>query len=245
MLKGKTALITGASRGIGKAIAQQFAKQGCFVGINFVTQKQAAEQTLESLQKFEGTGMLLPGDISNPKDIEHIVSRLTNQRNNIDILIHNAGIYQRHQFNDITPEDWKRVLDVNLHATFSLTQKVLPFMPQQSRIIFISSQLAFKGTGHGADYSTSKAGMLGLMRSLSLELANKNILVNAIAPGTIDTDIIADYTEDQRQKRINEIPLHRIGTPEEIADVCVFLASDLARYITGETINVNGGLYIH
>jgi len=245
MLKGKTALITGASRGIGKAIAQQFAKQGCFVGINYATQKQAAEQTLTSIQKFEGSGMLLQGDISNPKEVKHIVSMLTKQRKNIDILVHNAGIYQRHQFKDITSKEWKKVLDVNLHATFSLTQKVLPVMPKQSRIIFISSQLAFKGTSHGADYATSKAGLLGLMRSLSLELANENILVNAVAPGTIDTDIIANYTEEQRQKRINEIPLHHIGTPEEIADVCVFLASDLARYITGETINVNGGLYIH
>ncbi|MBS3778467.1 MAG: 3-oxoacyl-ACP reductase FabG [Candidatus Thermoplasmatota archaeon] len=245
MLKGKTALITGGSRGIGKAIAQQFAKQGCFVGINYVKQKEAAEQTLDSLQKLEGSGMLLSGDISNALDVKQMVSMLTTERKNIDILVHNAGIYQRHQFKDISEEEWKRVLDVNLHATFSLTQEVLPFMPKQSRIIFISSQLAFKGTSHGADYATSKAGLLGLMRSLSLELANENILVNAVAPGTIDTDIIANYTEQQRQKRINEIPLHRLGSPKEIADVCVFLASDLARYITGETINVNGGLYIH
>jgi 3-oxoacyl-[acyl-carrier protein] reductase len=109
----------------------------------------------------------------------------------------------------------------------------------------ISSQLAFKGTSHGADYAASKAGLLGLMRSLSLELADNHILVNAIAPGTIDTDIIVGYSKKQRNDRINEIPLHRLGTPNDVANACLFLASDLSSYITGETINVNGGLYIH
>ncbi len=113
------------------------------------------------------------------------------------------------------------------------------------KIIFLSSQLAFRGSSHGADYATSKAGILGLMRSLALELAQKKINVNAVAPGTIDTDIIANYTEKMRQERIKEIPLKRLGTPEDIANTCLFLASDLSSYITGETINVNGGFYIH
>jgi 3-oxoacyl-[acyl-carrier protein] reductase len=118
-------------------------------------------------------------------------------------------------------------------------------MKSGGRIIFISSQLAFKGSPHGSDYTTSKAGMLGLMRSLALELSGRNILVNAVAPGTIDTDIIAGYTKEMREKRAKEIPLGRLGVPEDVANVCLFLASDLSSYITGETINVNGGLYIH
>jgi 3-oxoacyl-[acyl-carrier protein] reductase len=245
MLQGKTALITGASRGIGKAIAQTFANHDCFVGINYVQHKKEAEHTLLTLKNKQSSGMLLQGDISKIQDTKQIITRLTAKRDHIDILVHNAGIYLRHQFTDITKKEWNQVLNVNLNAAFTLTQEVLPFMQKDSRIIFISSQLAFKGTNHGADYATSKAGLLGLMRSLSLELAQENILVNAIAPGTIDTDIIADYSDQQRQQRINQIPLGRIGSPKDIADVCLFLASDLARYITGETINVNGGLYIH
>ena len=118
-------------------------------------------------------------------------------------------------------------------------------MKEGSRIIFISSQLALKGSSHGADYATSKAGILGLARSLALELSDRKINVNSVVPGTIDTDIIANYTEEMKKQRINEIPLKRLGTAEDVADTCLFLASDLSSYITGETINVNGGLYIH
>ena len=245
MLKGKTALITGASRGIGKAIAQQFAEQNCYVGINYISHDKAAEQTLKSLKNKDQSGMLLKGDISIKKQVSNIISDLTKKRKNIDILVHNAGIYHRHDFKDITPNEWNKIMNVNLNAAYTLTKEALPYIPNNGRIIFISSQLAFKGTSHGADYATSKAGLLGLMRSLSLELSQKNILVNAIAPGTIDTDIIANYSEQQRQSRMNEIPLHRLGKPKDIASVSLFLASDLASYITGETINVNGGLYIH
>lgn len=245
MLSGKTALITGGSRGIGRAIAKRFASNGCFVGINYVKNTKAAEKTLRTIQKQSYNGMLLKGDISKDQEVNNIISSLVHQRKQIDILIHNAGIYLRHNFNDISKKEWNTVLNVNLNSAFTLTQKILPHMNKGGRIIFISSQLAFKGTSHGADYATSKAGLLGLTRSLSLELAEEKILVNAIAPGTINTDIIADYTKEQRQKREDEIPLHRIGEPEDVADVCLFLASDLARYITGETINVNGGLYIH
>lgn len=245
MLSGKTALITGASRGIGRSIAQQFAAHDCFVGINFVQNTESAKQTLYSLKQKEDSGILLKGDVSKPEDVKQIISTLVKKRKHIDILVHNAGIYHRHEFKNIEYEEWKRILNVNLHSAYLLTKEVLPHMREGGRILFISSQLAFKGTGHGADYATSKAGLLGLTRSLALELASDHILVNAIAPGTIDTDIIANYSKEQRQQRINQIPLHRLGEPKDIADVCLFLASDLARYITGETINVNGGLYIH
>lgn len=245
MLKGKTALITGASRGIGRAIADVFADHDCYVGINYVSHDKEAKQTLQSLKNGNKSGMLLKADISNKNDIIQIVSDLTKVRDSIDILVLNAGIYHRHGFKDISLKEWNRLINVNLNSAYIVTKEVLPFMPQDGRIIVISSQLAFKGTHHGADYATSKAGLIGLMRSLSLELAQNNILVNAIAPGTIDTDIIANYSEQQRQSRMNEIPLHRLGKPNDIANVALFLASDLASYITGETINVNGGLYIH
>lgn len=245
MLKGKTALITGASRGIGRAIVEVFADHDCYVGINYVSHDKEAKKTLQSLKNGNNSGMLLKADISNKNDVIQIVSNLTKVRDSIDILVLNAGIYHRHGFKDISLKEWNRLINVNLNSAYIVTKEVLPFMPQDGRIIVISSQLAFKGTNHGADYATSKAGLIGLMRSLSLELAQDNILVNAIAPGTIDTDIIANYSKQQRQSRMNEIPLHRLGKPNDIANVALFLASDLASYITGETINVNGGLYIH
>lgn len=244
MLSNKTALITGASRGIGRGIAQLFSEKGCFVGINYRNDDAAAEQTLKLVKK-KGNGMLLKGDASNLNDMETIVNQLVEKRSSIDILINNAGIYERNRFEDISIEAWDKIINVNLTSCYYLCQLILPHMGKEGRIIFISSQLAFKGSAHGSDYATSKAGMLGLMRSLALELADIPIYVNAVAPGTIDTDIIAHYTSEMRKNRMKDIPLNRLGTAEDIAKTCLFLASNLSTYITGETINVNGGLYIH
>ena len=245
MLKGKIALITGASRGIGKGIAIKFAEQGAFVGINYNSDETAAKETLSLIQKKGGNGILLKADVSQEKDVENMVKTLVEKRKNIDILVNNAGIYSRNKFENISPGDWEKSLSVNMTGCYHLCQKVIPIMKPGSKIIFMSSQLAFKGSSHGADYAATKAGMLGLMRSLAVELADKKINVNAVAPGTIDTDLLADYTEKMRQDRISEIPLKRFGTPEDIANTCLYLASDLSDYVTGETIHVNGGLYIH
>ena len=245
MLNGKTALITGASRGIGKEIAIKFAQQGAFIGINYISSEKEAKKTLKQIQVNGGNGILLKGDVSNIEDVANIVKILVKTRKNIDILVNNAGVYYRSNFENISPQTWNKVISTNLTGSFNLCKKTIQYMKPNSKIIFISSQLAFKGSSHGADYTTSKAGMLGLMRSLALELSSKKINVNAVAPGTIDTDIIANYNEEMRHKRIKEIPLKRLGTPEDIANTCLFLASDLSSYITGETINVNGGLYIH
>ena len=243
MIQGKTAIITGASRGIGKAIALTFARHGAFVGINYVTEKEKAEKVLTAIVNNGGKGMLLPGNVST--DATKIKDAFLKETKNIDILVNNAGIYKRGCFADLSPGDWQQVISVNLTGGYCMCKECLPHMGPGSRIIFISSQLAFKGSTHGADYAASKAGMLGLMKSLALEMAPWNITVNAIAPGTIDTDIINFYSPKMRQKRIRDIPLARLGTPQDIANVSLFLASDLAGYITGETIQVNGGLYIH
>jgi len=245
MLKGKTALITGASRGIGKGIAIKFAEQGAFVGINYNSDEKASNETLKTIKKNGGDGILLKADVSQEKDVENMVKTLIEKRNAIDILVNNAGIYKRNSFQNISTHDWEKSLSINLTGCYNVCQKVIPFMKSGSKIIFMSSQLAFKGSAHGADYATTKAGMLGLMRSLAAELADKKINVNAVAPGTIDTDLLTGYTEKMRKSRINEIPLKRLGTPGDIANTCLFLASGLSDYITGETIHVNGGLYIH
>ncbi|MEF8880121.1 MAG: SDR family NAD(P)-dependent oxidoreductase [Candidatus Thermoplasmatota archaeon] len=245
MLKNKTALITGASRGIGRGIALKFAENGCYVGINYVKNKEKAEEVLEAVRDKGGDGILLQGDVSKTKDVENIVNQLVEERKQVEILVNNAGIYQRKKFEGISAEDWRKILSVNLDGSYYMCKKTLPFMPKGGKIVFVSSQLAFRGSSHGSDYAASKAGQLGLMRSLALELSDKKICVNAVAPGTIDTDIIADYSEEKRRQRSNKIPLGRLGQPEDIANACLFLATPLSDYITGETINVNGGLYIH
>jgi 3-oxoacyl-[acyl-carrier protein] reductase len=244
MLKGKNALISGASRGIGKAISVKFASNGAYVGINFVSNDNEAKETLRLIKDSGGDGILLKGDVSKPKEVKEIVNKFIDKAVNIDILVNNAGIYNRSFIEDLSYEKWNEVLSINLTGCFNLSREVIPHMNEGSKIIFNSSQLALKGSTHGIDYASSKAGILGLMRSLALELANKKINVNAVAPGTIDTDLIANYTEKQRKQRIQEIPLKRLGTSEDVANSCLFLASDLSDYITGETINVNGGLYI-
>ena len=245
MLEGKTALITGASRGIGRGVADIFAQHGAFIGINYNSNAKAAKETLNVVRANGSDGVVLKGDISQAEDIKVIVKRLVDQRKRIDILVNNAGIYHRTTFEDITSDAWEQTLAVNLTSYYHLCQQVIPYMKPMGKIVFISSQLAFKGSSHGADYAASKAGMLGLMRSLALELAPKRINVNAVAPGTIDTDLLKHYSDMMRKQRMQEIPLGRLGTPEDVANACLFLGSSLSDYITGETIHVNGGLYIH
>jgi len=245
MLKGKTALITGASRGIGRGIAQKFAENGAYVGINYYSYEKGAKETLKLILKNGGDGILLKGDVSKPKEVENIVNTFIDKTGQIDILVNNAGIYDRNYFDELSIDKWNNVLSINLTGCFNICKQAIPHMKEGSKIIFISSQLALKGSTHGADYATSKAGILGLARSLALELADRKINVNSVAPGTINTDIIANYTEEIKKQRIKDIPLKRLGTAEDVANICLFLASDLSNYITGETINVNGGLYIH
>lgn len=240
MLEGKKAIITGASRGIGRAIAIKFSQHGAFVGVNYFKSEEKAKEVLK-----EVNGILLKGDVSKYEDARKIVKKFVEVAGFIDVLVHNAGIYYRRAFHEIKEEEWDEVIDTNLKSCYNICHNALPHIRKRGKIIFISSQLAFKGSSHGAHYAASKAGMLGFMKSLALELAEKEINVNAIAPGTIDTDIISGYSEEQRKKRIEEIPLRRLGSPEDVANACLFLASELSNYITGETLMVTGGLYIH
>ena len=244
MLKNKTAIISGASRGIGQAIAIKFAENGCFVGINFSKDKKGADDTLKKVKSLGGNGVLLKGDISKHQDVKKIIKEFIKNANAIDVLVNNAGVYNRKYFEKLSIKDWNSSISVNLTGCFLLTKEALLFMKPKGKIIFISSQLALKGSNHGADYAATKAGLLGLTRSLALELASKKINVNAVAPGTIDTSLLASYTKEMRKQRAEEIPLKRLGTSQDVANACLFLASDLSDYITGETLNVNGGLYI-
>ena len=243
MLKNKKALITGASRGIGRAIAIEFAKNGATVGINYFKSKGKAREVYEEALKYSNA-ILLKGDVGSFNEAKNIVKNFIEFAGSIDILVLNAGIYKRKKFHEIEEKDWDETLRVNLKGSFNICKHAIPYINDGGKIIFISSQLAFKGSSHGADYAASKSGLLGLMRSLAIELASKKINVNAIAPGTIDTDIIADYSKEERMEREKQIPLGRIGKPEDVASVALFLASNMANYITGEVILVTGGLYM-
>lgn len=243
MLHGKNAIVTGASRGIGRAIAIKFAENGAFVGINYIKNDEMASNTLKIVKSYSD-GILLKGDVGDSKEAKEIVDNFIGVAKRIDILVNNAGIYKRKKIFELDEEQWDETLRINLKSCYNMCKNALTYMHEGGKIIFISSQLALKGSSHGADYAASKSGMLGFMRSLALELASRKINVNAIAPGTIDTDLILGYSKKEREERIKEIPLGRIGKPEDVANVCLFLASNLADYITGETINVNGGLYM-
>ena len=243
MLKGKKALITGASRGIGRAIAIKLAENGAIVGINYFKNEDKAKEVLK-IVKYYSKGILLKGDVGNYMEAKEIVKKFVDFSGGIDILVCNAGIYKRNKFLDIEEKQWDETMRINLKGSFNICKHSIPYMKDGGKIIFISSQLALKGSSHGADYAASKAGLLGLMRSLAIELASKKINVNAIAPGTIDTDLISSYSQKEREERERQIPLGRIGKPEDVANVALFLASDSANYITGEVILVTGGLYI-
>ncbi|HDH81727.1 MAG TPA: SDR family oxidoreductase, partial [Thermoplasmatales archaeon] len=210
LLEGKTALVTGASRGIGRAIAIKFAEHGAFVGINYFKSREKAEKVLDEVKKYSD-GMILKADVSDDTEVKKMVEIFVEKAEKIDILVNNAGIYRRSLFLHIKPEQWDKIMNVNLKGCYNVCRHSIPYMKEGGKIVFMSSQLAFKGSTHGADYAASKAGILGFMRSLALELADRKINVNAVAPGTIDTDIIASYTPEQREKRAMEVPLKRIG----------------------------------
>ncbi len=240
----KNVIVTGASRGIGKAIAIELAKKGYRVAINYLNTEAEAREVLRMIRECGGEGAIYPADVSRYEEVETMVRDFYHSFGPIYGLVANAGIYIRRDIRKMSLEDWRRTLQVNLDGAFYLVKASLPYLENRASIVFVSSQLAFRGSPSSVAYAASKAGILGLMRSLALQLA-PDIRVNAVAPGTIDTDMIAGYTKEQRRKREAEIPLRRIGKPEEVARVVAFLLSEDASYITGATVDVNGGFYIH
>ena len=241
---GKNALITGSTRGIGKAIAVEFAKLGANVIITGRDRK-SAEVLANNIEKEYnvkafGIDLDLTGDIS--ESFEEINSFTQGK---IDILVNNAGITKDTLFIRMKEEDWNSVINVNLNGTFKITQQVVKLMIKQryGRIINISSIIGFIGNIGQANYAATKAGLIGFTKSLAKELASRNITVNAVAPGFIETDMTAELPEDIKAQYLKQIPLSRFGKPEDVANVVLFLASDLASYITGEIIHVNGGMY--
>ncbi|NAZ30391.1 MAG: 3-oxoacyl-[acyl-carrier-protein] reductase [Caldimicrobium sp.] len=244
MLEGKVALITGASRGIGRAIAIEMARSKATVIINYLGSEDKAKEVKEIIEGFGGKAILAKFDVSNPEEVKNAVKDLEPQVPSIDILVNNAGITRDTLFLRMKEKDWEDVLRTNLFSAFYVTQAVLPYMLKNrwGRIINISSVVAFSGNVGQVNYATAKAGLIGFTKSLALELAGRNITVNAIAPGYIQTDMTEKLPDKVKEAFLKEIPLGRAGLPEEVAHVAVFLASDKASYITGTVIHVNGGL---
>lgn len=241
--KGKVALITGSTRGIGKAIAVAFAEGGATVIITG-RKKETAELVAENIKnefgvEAYGFELDLTGDIKSVwKEIEETVGK-------VDILVNNAGITKDTLFIRMKEEDWNSVIETNLTGTFKITQLAVKGMIKKKwgRVINITSIVGFTGNIGQVNYSTTKAGLIGFTKSLAKELASRNITVNAVAPGFIETDMTGSLPEDIKDSYLKQIPLGKFGKPEDVANVVTFLASDKASYITGETIHVNGGMY--
>jgi 3-oxoacyl-[acyl-carrier protein] reductase len=241
----KAALVTGASRGIGRAIAIQLAKDlGLHILINYAFNKAAAEETLQKIQEAGGTGELMPFDVKNGAEVKQAMESWfeKNPEASFHVLVNNAGITKDNLFPWVTENDWDAVLNTSLKGMYNCTQAVIQrFLRQRSgRIINIASLSGLKGVPGQTNYSAAKGGMIAATKALSQEIAKRNITVNAIAPGFIESDMTSELDANELKRMV---PANRFGKPEEVAHLVSFLASDKAAYITGEVININGGIY--
>lgn len=238
------ALITGASRGLGRAIAQRLAQDGFSVIINYQSNHEAANDTLQSILKDGGSAELLPFDVANPQAVESALSSWQERHPDdyISVLVNNAGIRQDNLMVFMQDQQWQSVLDTTLNAFFHITRRLLKDMMTHrcGRIVNIASLSGIKGLPGQANYSAAKGALISATKALAQEVAPRKITVNAVAPGFISTDMTAELNEDELKKLI---PLGRFGKPEEVASLVSFLASPQASYITGEVVNINGGLY--
>jgi 3-oxoacyl-[acyl-carrier protein] reductase len=244
MLSGKVAIVTGGSRGIGRAISIALADAGADVAVVYAGNRQGAEETVSEIEKRGRRGMMIQADVSQADQVDSAVKQVLDAFGRIDILVNNAGITRDNLVLRMKEEDWDRVIDTNLKGTFLFSKAVIRTMMKQrsGRIINISSVVGVSGNPGQANYVAAKAGVIGMTKSLARELASRGITVNAIAPGFIETDMTAVLGDEVRDQIMNQIPLARFGSPEDVAAAVRFLASDDAGYITGQTLHVDGGM---
>ena len=242
-LENEIALVTGASRGIGKAIAEQLASQGATV-IGTATSDGGAENITAYLTSAGGKGMCL--NVTDADSIAAVMKAITDDFGPVSILVNNAGITKDNLLMMMKEDQWNDIIETNLTSVYRLSKAVVRTMmkKRKGRIINIASVVGLTGNPGQTNYSASKAGMLGFTKSLAREIGSRNITVNCVAPGFIDTDMTRELPEEQREALIKQIPLSRLGDPADIATAVTFLAGPAAAYITGETINVNGGMYM-
>ncbi len=240
----KTALITGGTRGIGKDIAITLAKEGYDIAINYRTENEELENTKKEIVANNVKCLAIKGDVSNFEECENFVKKIIEEFGKIDVLVNNAGITKDTLLMRMKKEDFEQVIDVNLVGTFNVTKNVISHMikAHSGRIINISSVVGISGNAGQTNYSASKAGIIGFTKSLAKEVATRNILVNAVAPGFIQTSMTDVLKNEIKEEIAKTIPLKRMGTSQDVANIVKFLASDDSSYITGQVINVDGGM---
>ena len=244
LLKGKTALITGASRGIGKAIALLYAREGADIAITNIVDD---DEFRNAVKEIEALGVKAKGYVSNAAkfdDSQRVIDEIVKDFSKVDILVNNAGITRDTLLMRMTEDQWDTVIAVNLKSVFNLTKALIPVMLKQKNgsIINMSSVVGVSGNAGQSNYSASKAGIIGFTKSVAKEVGSRNIRCNAIAPGFIITEMTEKLSEDVKKEWINKIPLKRGGIPEDVANTALYLASDLSDYVTGQTIHVCGGM---
>ncbi|UOY92635.1 acetoacetyl-CoA reductase [Ectobacillus sp. JY-23] len=244
-LQGKVAIVTGGAKGIGEAITTALAKEGVKVVINYNSSQDAAQALVNKLVLEGCEAHAVQADVSKLKEARTLIDEAVKRFGQVDIVINNAGITRDRTFKKLSREDWDRVIDVNLSSLYNTTSAVLPYITESEagRIINISSIIGQSGGFGQTNYAAAKAGMVGFTKSLALELARTNVTVNAICPGFIDTEMVAEVPEAVREQIVAKIPKKRFGVPEEIAKGVLYLCRDGA-YVTGQQLNINGGLYM-
>ncbi len=244
LLDGKVAIVTGASRGIGRATALRLAQEGAKVVVNYAGNLAAAEKTVEDIKQAGGEAIIFQADVADAQAVGELVKAATAAFGRIDILVNNAGITRDTLLAFMKEDDWDAVMNTNLKGVFNCTKAVAKTMIKQraGRIINMTSVVGIMGNAGQTNYAAAKAGVIGFTKSAAKELAARGITVNAVAPGYITTDMSAAIPEQAKADLAQKIPLSRLGKPEDVAEAVLFLASDAANYITGQTINVDGGM---
>ncbi len=245
LCEGRVAIVTGAGRGIGRAIALELGRHGARVAVGYSTQAEAAEEVAQQIRDSGGDAFPLRGNVAHLGEVQAAVDQVIERFGSINYLVNNAGITRDRSLARMTQDEWEAVIDVNLHSIFNMTSAVLPHLLKQGRgrIINISSVVGQAGNFGQTNYAAAKAGIIGFTKSAALELARRGITVNCIAPGFIETEMVGAMPDDVRQKVLERIPMGRLGQPEEIAGLALFLLSH-GDYITGQVIGINGGLYM-
>jgi len=245
-LDGKIAVVTGGSRGIGKAVCLRLAGMGATVVVNYVSRPDAAEATVALIKEAGGNAAALQFNVADPEQVQSAFKKILADFGRVDILVNNAGITRDGLIAMMKEQAWDEVIDTNLKGAFNCIKAVSrPMMKQRwGRIVSITSVIGFAGNAGQANYAAAKAGMVGLTRSVAKELASRGVTVNGVAPGYIDTDMTKELSEEVTEKIKAEIPMNSLGTVEDVAAAVAYLVSEEARYITGQFIHVNGGMFM-